>query len=95
VNAQIASTPKTDPNYATLQTQLATLNGQKATLFQGEMLRGALLNSWGWWTLGIYTTYAAVGLMIGAFALLAAVVFELLIAGRKPKAITVVQKMAA
>jgi hypothetical protein len=53
------------------------------------------LNSWGWWTVGVYTTYAAAGLMIAAFALLGAVVFELLIAGRKPKAITVVQKIAA
>jgi hypothetical protein len=59
------------------------------------MLRGTLLNSWGWWTVGVYTTYAAAGLMIAAFALLGAVVFELLIAGRKPKAITVVQKIAA
>src|SRR4029077_9828331 len=48
LNAQLAATPVTDPNYAALQTQQATLAAQKATLFQGEMLRGTLLNSWGW-----------------------------------------------
>jgi hypothetical protein len=89
VNAQLASTPKTDPNYATLQAQLATLNGQKATLFQGEMLRGTLLNSWGWWTLGVYTTYAGIGLLIAALGALGALVFELLVAVRKPELIKV------
>src|SRR4029077_12161361 len=75
-NAQLAATPATDPNYATLQAQVATLQGQKASLFQGEMLRGTLLNSWGWSMLGTYTTYAALGLMIAALGVLGALVFE-------------------
>ena len=91
----LASTPATDPNYATLQTQAATLAGQKTTLFQGEMLRGTLLNSWGWWMLGTYTTYAAVGLMIAALGVLGALVFELFIAERKPETFKVAQKIAA
>jgi hypothetical protein len=95
LNAQIATTPTTDPNYATLQTQLATLNGQKATLFQGEMLRGTLLNSWGWWTVGVYTAYAAVGLMLAALVALGALVFELVIAGRRPETLKVAQNIAA
>jgi hypothetical protein len=95
LSAQIAATPTTDPNYATLQAQLATLNGQKATLFQGEMLRGTLLNSWGWWTLGVYTAYAAVGLLIAALGVLAALVYELFVAGRKPETLKVAQKTAA
>ena len=94
LNAQIATTPKTDPNYATLQAQAATLTGQKATLFQGEMLRGTLLNSWGWWTVGVYTAYAAVGLLLAALGVLGAVVFELFIAGRKPKALKVARQIA-
>jgi hypothetical protein len=93
--AKLAATPTTDPNYAALQTQAATLAGQKATLFQGEMLRGTLLNSWGWWTLGVYTTYAAIGLMIAALGVLGALVFELFIAGRKPETFKVAQKVAA
>jgi len=95
LNAQIASTDKTDPNYATLQAQLATLNGQKAALFQGEMLRGTLLNSWGWWTIGVYTTYAGIGLMIAGLGVLGALAFELVIAGRKPESFKVAQKLAA
>ena len=95
LSAQIAATAPTDPNYATLQAQLATLNGQRATLFQGEMLRGTLLNSWGWWTVGVYTAYAAVGLLIAALVALGALVFELFIAGRKPETFKVTQKVAA
>ena len=89
VNAQLAATPKTDPNYATLQAQVTTLNGQKATLFNGEMLRGTLLNSWGWWTLGSYTTYAGIGLLIAALGVLGALVFELFVAVRKPESVKV------
>ena len=73
----------------------ATSGGQKAALFQGEMLRGTLLNSWGWWTVGVYTAYAAVGLMIAALVALGALVYELFIAGRKPETLKVAQKIAA
>jgi hypothetical protein len=92
---QLAATPVTDPNYATLQAQSATLAGQKTTLFMGEMLRGTLLNSWGWSTLGTYTIYAAVGLMIAALGVLGALVFEFFVAGRKPETLKVAQKIAA
>jgi hypothetical protein len=95
LNAQVAATPVTDPNYATLQTQQATLAGQKASLFQGEMLRGTLLNSWGWSTLGGYTTLAGIGLMVAALVVLGALVFELTLTGRKPDSVKVVQKIAA
>jgi hypothetical protein len=95
LNAQLATTATTDPNYATLQAQAATLAGQKATLFQGEMLRGTLLNSWGWWTVGVYTTYAAIGLMIAALVVLGALVFELQTAARKQEPMMVVQAIAA
>ncbi len=95
LNTQIAATSKTDPSYATLQAQLATLNGQKATLFNGEMLRGTLLNSWGWWTMGVYSAYVGIGLLIAALAALGALVFELFIAGRKPESLKVAQKIAA
>ncbi|HEY5035380.1 MAG TPA: hypothetical protein VIJ30_09700 [Candidatus Dormibacteraeota bacterium] len=92
---QLAATPTTDPGYAALQTQVATLAGQKTTLFQGEMLRGTLLNSWGWWTVGVYTAYAAAGLMIAALVALGAMVYELAVAGRKPETLKVAQNIAA
>ena len=96
-NAALAAASKTDPNYATLQANVATLNGQKTTLFTGEMLRATLLNSWGWWTLGTYTTYAGIGLMIAALGVLGATIFELFIAVRKPESfkVKVAQKVAA
>ena len=95
LNTQLANTPKTDPNYASMQAQLATLNGQKTTLFQGETLRSILLNAYGWWTIGVYTTYAGIGLLLAALAAFGALVFELFIAGRKPQTLKVAQKIAA
>jgi hypothetical protein len=95
LNAQIAATPKDDPGLAALQAQQATLSAQKTTLFQGETLRSILLNAYGWWTVGVYTTYAALGLLLATFVVIGALVFELFIAGRKPESITVAQKRAA
>lgn len=53
------------------------LAGQKQTLFMGETLRGLLLNAYGWWQVGQYALYAAIGLVIAAGAVLLALVFEL------------------
>jgi len=94
-NAALAAASKTDPNYATLQADVATLNGQRDTLFKGETLRSMLLNAYGWWTIGVYTTYAGIGLLVAAFGVLGALVFELFIAGRKPETLKVAQKIAA
>ena len=94
-NAALAAASKTDPNYATLQANVATLNGQRDTLFKGETLRSMLLNAYGWWTIGVYTTYAGIALMLVALGVLGALVFELFIAGRKPDSIKVAQKKAA
>ena len=95
LSAQLATTSKDDPNYATLQKQITTLNAQRDTLFKGETLRSILLNAYGWWTIGLYTTFAGFGLMLAALAALAALAFELFIAGRKTETLKVVQKIAA
>jgi hypothetical protein len=94
-NAALAAASKTDPNYATLQANVATLNGQRDTLFKGETLRSMLLNAYGWWTVGVYTTYAGFALGVMAFVVLGALVFELFVAGRKPEKIKIAQKIAA
>ena len=94
LQTQINNTSTTDSNYATMQKQLATLNGQKSTLFQGETLRSMLLNSYGWWTIGVYASYAAVALLIVSLGVLGALVFELFVAARKPETIQVAQKKA-
>jgi hypothetical protein len=85
---KLAGTSKTDPTYASLQADAATLSGQKTSLFMGETLRGNLLNAWGWGTMGLYTTYAGIGLMIAAIGVLGALAFELL-AVRKPESFKV------
>jgi hypothetical protein len=94
-NAALAATPKTDPTYTTLQANVATLNGQRDTLFKGESLRSMLLNAYGWWTIGVYTTYAGIALLIVTIGVLGALVFELFIAGRKPQIYKVEQQLAA
>jgi hypothetical protein len=94
LQAKITTTPKDDPSYASMQAQLAALNGQRAALFQGETLRSILLNSYGWWTLGVYATYAAIGLLVAAIVVLGALVFEVLVAIPRPERATAVEKSA-
>ena len=94
LNAQLAAMSQNDPGYADLQKQIATANGQRDTLFKGETLRAMLLNGYGWYTVGTYTLYAGVGLLIAGLGVLAALVFELFFA-RKPETFKVAQKIAA
>jgi len=63
--------------------------GQVATLFKGEMLRGTLLNAYGWWTIGTYALYAAIGLALAAFAVLGALAFEIFLAVRDTRKVRV------
>lgn len=95
INGFIAKTPTTDPNYKNLQNQLAILQGQRTTLFQGETLRSMLLNAYGWWTIGTYTTYAGYALMLVALVVLGALMFEVFAAARKPEKIKVAQRASA
>ena len=38
---------------------ITTLQAERSTMFQGEMLRGTLLNAWGWSQVGLYAGWAA------------------------------------
>jgi hypothetical protein len=51
--AQVSAAAQADPNNAQLQ-------GQVATLFKGETLRGMLLNAYAFWKLGQIALYAAI-----------------------------------
>ncbi len=93
LKAQAANLSKDDPAYRDLQNQITTLTAQRETLFKGETLRSSLLNAYGWWTIGSYTTYAAFGLMLAALVVLGALVFEV-VAARRPATIKVAQKKA-
>jgi hypothetical protein len=95
LQAQQAQLSKTDPQYTALGTQITTMQGQRTTLLNGEMLRGTLLNSYGWWQFGMYMTYAAYGLFLAALVVLGALVFEAVVAARQPNKINVPQKKAA
>ena len=56
------------------------LAGQVQTLFRGETLRGLLLNAYGWWMVGQYALYAAIGLTVAAGAIFVAFLVEVALA---------------
>jgi hypothetical protein len=58
---------------------------QVQTLFRGETLRGLLLNAYGWGTIGVYALYAGIGLAVATFAVLLALIFELVVAPRSAR----------
>ena len=64
----------------------AKLAEQKATLFQGETLRGLLLNAWGWSVVGTVATLAGLILLImGAVLLVLPLAnWQVNIRGRRP-----------
>jgi hypothetical protein len=53
------------------------LAAQAQTLFRGETLRGLLLNAYGWWTIGDYALYGAIGLGAAAIVVACSLIFEL------------------
>jgi hypothetical protein len=63
--------------------------GQVATLFKGETLRGLLLNAYGWWTIGTYALYAAIGLAVAALVVLGAFALEIVLWVRQRQKVAV------
>jgi hypothetical protein len=63
--------------------------GQVATLFKGETLRGLLLNAYGWWTIGTYALYAAIGLAVAALVVLGAAALEIFLWVRQRQKVAV------
>lgn len=94
LNAQLAATPKDSAQYTALQQQIAAANAARTTLFQGEALRGNLLNAYGWWTIGTYSVYASAVLALAALVVLGALIFEAVAAARQPNKIKVMQRTA-
>ena len=76
--SQVSSQAQANPT----DTKLA---GQVQTLFRGETLRGLLLNAYGWWTIGTYALYAAIGLAVAAGVVLVAFALEVFLAIRSRK----------
>ena len=61
--AQLSTKAQADPN----NTALA---GQVNTIFKGTMLRGSLLNAYGYWFFGQIALYAAIGAFVAAALML-------------------------
>jgi hypothetical protein len=61
----------------------AGLAAAKQTLFMGNTLRGLLLNAYGWSQVGLYAFWAGIGLAVASFAVLLALLYELVVAPRR------------
>lgn len=57
-----------------------------STIFKGTTLRGMLLNSYGWWTLGNYVNFAAILSTLGALVVFGTLILESLLAWREKTA---------
>jgi hypothetical protein len=77
--AEVSSASLADPKNAKLA-------GQKASLFQGETLRGLLLNAWGWSVVGTIATLGGFTLLgLGALLLLLPLAnWQVNLRGRRP-----------
>ena len=63
----------------------AALQAERTTLFMGDMLRGTLLNAYGWAQFGQYLFLAGIGAAVAAVVILGTFLFELVQAvSRKP-----------
>jgi len=58
-----------DPALASLEQELADVTLARDTVFKGEMLRGTLLNAYGWYTVGQITLWAGIGAVIAGLIL--------------------------
>jgi hypothetical protein len=88
--AQVSAKAQANPTDPKLQ-------GQVATLFKGETLIGMLLNTYGWWTVGTYATYAGIGLAVATVAVLLALLIEIFLsvkAGETAKVTVTSPKLA-
>jgi len=68
--SQLSAASQADPTNATLA-------GQVQTVFRGDTLRSILLNTYGWWQVGQFAGYAAIGLLVAAIVVFGAFIFEI------------------
>ena len=57
------------PEVTALEEEAAGISGQRDSIFRGEMLRGALLSTFAWSTIGQIAGYAAIAACIGALVM--------------------------
>lgn len=63
-----------DEEIATLEGELAAINGQRETLFRGETLRGLLLTTYAWSTIGNIAGIAAIAAFVAGAVMVVLVV---------------------
>ena len=80
--AQVSTLAQADPTNTALQ-------GQVATLFKGETLRGLLLNAYAFWQIGQIALFAAIAAFIGAGIMLLLTVLGFLHLRRVPAEVEV------
>jgi hypothetical protein len=73
--SELSAAAMKDPNNTALQ-------GQVATVFKGETLRGLLLNAYAFWTVGTIAIWGAIVAFIGAVVMLVLSIFGFVHAGR-------------
>ena len=71
---------------AALQAEYDTISGQRSTLFKGETLRGLLLSTYAWSTVGNIAGIAAIVAFVAAGLMLVLVVLGVVHFARTPKA---------
>jgi hypothetical protein len=64
--AEARESGASEDEIATLQAELDTINGQRDSLFRGETLRGLLLSTYAWDTIGKIAGFAAIAAFVGA-----------------------------
>lgn len=75
LEAEIEEAQAAGTDTAAMEEELASLRGQRDTVFKGETLRAILLNAYGWWTVGQITLYAGIGMVIVGLILTVLVAF--------------------
>lgn len=68
--SQVSALAQADPTNTALAAEVNTL-------FKGDTLRSILLNTYGWWQIGQFAGYAAIGLAVATLAVLGAFLFEI------------------
>ena len=71
--AEVSAQAQADP-------QDPSLAAEKTTLFQGETLRGLLLNAWGWSQVARYAIFGSAIAALAAIAMLGALLYEVAVA---------------
>jgi hypothetical protein len=74
--SQVSAMSMADPKNTALAQEVQTL-------FRGDTLRSMLLQAYGFWTMGTYALYAAIGLTIAAVTVFLTLVYELVLAQKR------------